>query len=355
MKKVLVALIILSLFGCKKEKTISQQPTKTVQINGEIKIKPAKKQIQLGDSISVTFSPASQIDSFELYFDDSLILRHLGFEKKFSYTISTQKVTKLGQHYIYIYAYKNGQSRAFSKTITLLSNFKPKHYTYKIIKTYPHDRNAYTQGLIYIDDTLYEATGLKGESSIRKEILETGQIIQSIVVPSNVFGEGITIWKNKLIELTWQAHIGFVYNKYTLEKIGQFSYSTEGWGLTNDDKYLIMSDGTNIITFLDPDTYTPVKQIQVFDNKGPVKLLNELEYINGNIYANVYTKNYIVIINPHSGAVEAYINLKGLLKPSEKDSHTDVLNGIAYDKKRNRLLVTGKNWPKIFWIKLISQ
>ena len=227
--------------------------------------------------------------------------------------------------------------------------------TYKVKKIYPHDTHAYTQGLVFQDNILYESTGLKGESSIRKVKLETGQVLQSYTIDPNVFGEGIALWGDSIVQITWQSHRGFVYDKRSFQKLGEFYYSTEGWGLTQDGNYLIMSDGTNHLYYLSPQTFAVVNTVEVYDNKGPVSLLNELEYINGRIYANIYTKDLIAIINPGSGLVEAYIDMKGLLPPSDRKPGTDVLNGIAYDFERGRLFVTGKNWPKLFWIDLVPK
>ena len=342
------------LTSCKKEKNINHPQSQHYNIKAEFNIIPAKKQITRGDSIKILFKPKTAIDSVQLFVADSLLIK-VDSPQTVRFTLNTSKITTFGRKFITAKAFYKGQSQFFRKTIVILPEFKPKQLTYKIIKTYPHDPNAYTQGFVFEDDTLFESTGLKGESSIRKENLETGEIYQSIVIPGDIFGEGITLWQDKIILLTWQSHIGFVYDRYSLQKIGQFSYATEGWGLTNDGKNLIMSDGTNVLTYLDPNTYSPIKTVEVYDNRGPRTLLNELEYINGKIYANIYTKDIIAIINPKTGAVEAYIDMRGLLKPQDRTQNTDVLNGIAYDKKRHRLLVTGKNWPKTFWIKVIPK
>ncbi len=357
MKRILtITVLFLAIFftNCKKEKNINHSPTHYYNIKAEFNIIPNKIQITRGDSIKILFKPKTAIDSIQLYIADSLLIK-LDSPKIVSFTLKTSKITTFGRKLITVRAFFKGQSQYFQKQIVILPEFKPKQLTYKVIKTYPHDPNAYTQGFVYQDDTLFESTGLKGESSIRKENLETGEIYQSIVIPGDIFGEGITLWKDKIILLTWQSHTGFVFDRYSMQKIGQFSYATEGWGLTNDGKNLIMSDGTNTLIFLDPATYAPVKTLGVYDNRGARTLLNELEYIDGKIYANIYTKDIIAIINPHSGAVEAYIDMKGLLKPQDRTQNTDVLNGIAFDKKRHRLLVTGKNWPKIFWIKVVPK
>ncbi len=350
----LLSAFIIIFSGCKKqEKTTKQPPAPSIQsLNAQISI-VSKKVITKGGKVKINFSSKSKIDSVKIFVDDSLITT--AAEQNFSLEIGTEKISHYGLVNIKATAYKGGKEFNFFTKFVLFPSTPPKWYTYRVKKVYPHDPMAYTQGLLYRDGIFYESTGLKGESSIRKVNPQTGQVIQSYTIDPNVFGEGITIWKDKLIQLTWQAHRGFIYDKNTFQKLGEFYYNTEGWGLTNDSTYLIMSDGTNRLYFLNPQNYVVEHTLQVYDNKGPVKLLNELEYINGKIYANIYTTDLIAIINPHSGLVEAYIDMKGLLPASDRKPGTDVLNGIAYDNKGKRLFVTGKNWPKLFWIELIPK
>jgi len=227
-----------------------------------------------------------------------------------------------------------------------------KNFTYEILNTYPHDKNAFTQGLVFDDGVLYEGTGLRGQSSLRRVELDTGNILQIHNLSSQFFGEGITIFGNRIIQLTWQSKIGFVYDKDTFELIQEFNYSTEGWGITHDGDRLIMSDGTETVYFLHPETFEVVDEIKVYYNGEPVKLLNELEYIDGEIYANVWQTDQIVKIAPKSGRVTGWITLTGLLTPEEQNT-ANVLNGIAYDAEAERLFVTGKRWPKMFEIELI--
>ncbi|HET9099909.1 MAG TPA: glutaminyl-peptide cyclotransferase [Acidobacteriaceae bacterium] len=224
--------------------------------------------------------------------------------------------------------------------------------SYRIVHTYPHDPSAFTQGLVYVDGMLYEGTGLNGRSSIRMVDLKTGRVLQEHDLPENYFGEGLTDWGNNLIELTWQSHIGFVYDRFSFRVVKTFIYEGEGWGLTHDSKHLILSDGTSVLRLLDPVTFQPAGQITVTDGGKPVMNLNELEYVHGEIYANVWQTDRIARISPVTGKVIAWVNLVGLL-PSDEERNSDaVLNGIAYDSKRNRLFVTGKLWPKLFEIKL---
>lgn len=228
-------------------------------------------------------------------------------------------------------------------------------FGYRIINTYPHDPSAFTQGLVFDDGVFYEGTGLNGQSTLRRVDLKTGQVLQQTNLSNEFFGEGIAIWEDRLIQLTWQSGQGFVYGKENLTRIGNFSYQTEGWGITSDGKRLIMSDGTDTLSFLDPVTFSKVGELKVTAKGMPVKGLNELEYINGEIYANMWPSNSIIIIAPDTGLVVGSINLKGILKESDIEGQkVDVLNGIAYDASEDRLFVTGKWWPKLFEIKLVA-
>jgi glutamine cyclotransferase len=226
---------------------------------------------------------------------------------------------------------------------------------YTVVKAYPHDTNAFTEGLFYRDGFMFESTGLKDRSFIRKWNLETGFSEQERLLDSRYFGEGIVDWKNRLYELTWTDEVGFIYDIDTFERIGEFSYPGEGWALTRDDKRLIMSDGTSFIRFLDPETLKETGRIEVTDHGVPVRNLNELEYVKGELLANIWQTTRIARINPTTGEVIAWIELAGLLKEAGVDgTRDDVLNGIAYDAAKDRLFVTGKLWPKLFEIKLTS-
>ena len=227
-------------------------------------------------------------------------------------------------------------------------------YTYQVVSVYPHDPTAFTQGLQYVDGFLYEGTGQNGHSSIRQVKLETGEVLQKRDVPPEHFGEGITIWKNDLIELTWQTHVAFVYDRVSFEPKKRFSYPGEGWGLTHDGANLIMSDGTHELRVLDPVTFTEKRRIVVTADGAPLRNLNELEYVKGEIFANIWQTDTIARIAPDTGKVTGYVDLRGLLTAAER-SRTDVLNGIAYDAARDRLFVTGKWWPKVFEIKIVKR
>jgi glutamine cyclotransferase len=226
-------------------------------------------------------------------------------------------------------------------------------YSYRIVNTYPHDRDAFTQGLVFEGGVLYEGTGLYGQSSLRRVELETGDILQIREQSDQFFGEGITIYGDEIVQLTWQSHIGFVYDSRSFELLQEFNYSTEGWGITQDGARLIMSDGTSTLHFLDPQTFEEISHVEVFDNNGPVTRLNELEYVQGEIYANVWQTDWVARIAPETGRVVGWLDLGGLLSAEDLSEPVDVLNGIAYDAETDRLFVTGKLWPKLFEIDLV--
>jgi glutamine cyclotransferase len=228
-------------------------------------------------------------------------------------------------------------------------------YGYEIKSIYPHDRAAFTQGLIFKDDILWESTGQFGASSLRKVDLKTGKVLKLVTVPREFFAEGMTVFHNKVFQLTWQNQKGFIYKPDDFTKTGEFQYTGEGWGLTHDKDSLIMSDGTNQIRFLDPETFAVKRTISVFENGQPLKELNELEYVKGEIYANVWQTDRIVRIDPRDGHLTGTVDLAGLLPVADQDAETDVLNGIAYDEATDRLFVTGKLWPKLFEIRLVKK
>jgi len=225
--------------------------------------------------------------------------------------------------------------------------------SYRIIHTYPHDANAFTQGLVFVNGMLYESTGLRGRSSLRMVDLATGRVLQKHDLPAKYFGEGLTDWKSQLIQLTWQAHLGFVYDTFSFRTLRTFTYPWEGWGLTHDSRHLILSDGTSVLHLLDPATFKSVGEIRVTADGQPVLNLNELEYIHGEIYANIWETNRIARISPATGKVIEWIDLSGLRPPSTQQNENAVLNGIAYDNQHDRLYVTGKLWPDLYEIKLI--
>jgi glutamine cyclotransferase len=227
--------------------------------------------------------------------------------------------------------------------------------TYAVVHTYPHDPHAFTQGLIYVDGHLYESTGLNGRSSLRLVDLTTGNVLQKHDLPADYFGEGLTDWSSTLIQLTWISHQALVYDRFSFAQQRTFDYQGEGWGLTHDETQLIMSDGTSTLRFLDPKTFRVTRRLKVVDANGrPVEKLNELEYVHGEVYANVWETDDIVRISPHTGKILGRIDLSGIIDRRELRESGAVLNGIAYDSVGNRLFVTGKLWPKLFEIKVTA-
>jgi glutamine cyclotransferase len=232
----------------------------------------------------------------------------------------------------------------------------PVQYGYQVVHTYPHDPKAFTEGLFYLDGFLYESTGIEGESSVRKVRLETGEVVQKHDLPAEYFGEGIVNWKDRLVQLTYKTQAGFIYDLAGFGVQRKFEYPGEGWALTQDGKRIMMSDGTPQIRFWDPETLAETGRITVMDGDLTIRYVNELEWVNGEIYANVWMTNRIARINPANGKVTGWIDLNGLLPAADRvEGQTDVLNGIAYDAKGNRLFVTGKRWPKLFEIRLVKQ
>lgn len=230
----------------------------------------------------------------------------------------------------------------------------PIRYTYKVVKTFTHDRYAFTQGLEYREGNFFEGTGLKNRSSLRRVKPESGEVLQKIDIPTIHFGEGITVLKDRILQLTWQDHLGFIYDRKTFKQTGTFNYPGEGWGLTNDGKQIFMSDGSAEIRVWDATTLKELRRITVRSGNSPVDQINELEYVDGEIFANVWQTDYILRISPADGRVLGIIDMRGLLSSADAaGGQSDVLNGIAYDAATKRLFVTGKLWPKIYQIELI--
>ena len=239
-------------------------------------------------------------------------------------------------------------------TTPIVAAPSPPVHGFKIVRSYPHDRDAFTQGLFFHDGFLFEGTGLRGRSSIRKVEIETGRVVQAVELPPEVFGEGITLWGDRIIGITWQEGTAFVLDLKTFKLWRKFSYAGEGWGITHNDKELVMSDGTAELRFLDPLTFKELRRVRVTAGGRPVDQLNELEWVDGQVFANIWQTDRIARIDPRTGNVVGWIDLTGLLPSSQRTGSDDVLNGIAYDAKKKRLFVTGKLWPRLFEIQLTA-
>jgi glutaminyl-peptide cyclotransferase len=240
-------------------------------------------------------------------------------------------------------------------TQTAESAKHPAEYTFTVVQSFPHDSEAFTQGLVYHDGFLYEGTGLQGRSSLRKVRLEAGEVVQRLDLPYEYFGEGIAIVRDQILQLTWKSQVGFVYDLRTFQRLRQFSYAGEGWGLTSKRAEVYMSDGGSDIRVLDASTLSEKRRIHVHDGPKAIDQLNELEYVEGQIFANIWQTNRIARISPQTGDVVGWIDLSGLLSPMYQLERGAVLNGIAYDSLRKRLFVTGKLWPRVFEIRLIPK
>lgn len=308
--------------------------------------------------IKVLFGKEKKVDSVVYLIDTTTVAAKADTA---AVKIKTDRL-KLGNHLLTARIYGEGEPEELTSNINILAAQPPVEYGYKVVKTLPHDTSSYVEGLEYHDGFFYESAGDYGNSSLRKVDPATGKVLQKADLDKQYFGEGMTVIGDKIIQLTYREKVGFVYDKATFKKLSQFSYNEgtqEGWGLNFDGQKILKTDGSNTIFFLDKDSYKKTGSIDVFDNKGSIQQLNELEYIDGKIYANVYTTNNILIINPATGAVEGKIDLSGLLPEgyfkTEDAVNNNVLNGIAYDKATKRLFVTGKKWPHIFEVKIFKK
>jgi glutamine cyclotransferase len=310
---------------------------------------------QLGATITLsakTKDGAEALDSLRWFIDGKWVKTTKGE----NITWDTREETA-GTHRIEAVAhYTSGQRDIVSATMLLLAPQAPKQYTCKVMQVYPHDPKAYTQGLLFDDGYLYESTGMTGESTLRKVNIQTGDVLQVASLPAEMFGEGLALVDDKLIQLTWKNQVAFVYRKSDFKQLNRISYPmSEGWGLTYDGTHLLMTDGSATLYFLDKEYLTEVRRLEVCDDKGMVRDLNELEYISGELWANVYLTDDIVRIDPKTGIVLGRIHMAGLLKDSDKKADTNVLNGIACDEKTGKIYVTGKNWPKLFEIQVVAK
>ena len=299
---------------------------------------------------SYELNRGAQPDSVLFYFDH----KRVGLVKGDT-TLLLPEDVRMGLIPYYFEAFRNGVGERRVGTITVLAKNKPQSYSARIVKTYPHDEGSYTQGLIFHNGKMLESTGLNGESRLLLTDIATGKILKSQPLSDEFFGEGIALLNNKIYMLTWEENTCFVFDAQSFAQVGKFGYDGEGWGLATDGEKLYQSDGSNRITVRSAETFRKERVIQVFDDNGPVIYLNEMEWINGEIWANVYTTNDIVRINPQTGEVVARINFDNLISNIRITADTDVMNGIAYDKKSGRIFVTGKKWNKLFEVELVKE
>jgi len=335
--------VFIVISGCSNKSTYSRKPVTNIQIT------PSNKIVTLGNDFTVNFHTKikeGKIKKIDLLIDNQIIVTttDLDFIKSFS-----TKNLLPGNHTIQTIAEKTDGVKASNySTILIASDIVPKKSSFKIVNTYPHNPKYFTEGFEFHNGLLYEGTGNNGSSYLISYNWKSGKIYSSVSLDDQYFGEGITILNDKIYQLTYKSKKGFIYDLNTFEKKGEFSFSsTEGWGMSNDGKYLIMSDGTSKVNFIDPSNFQIVKTIEICDNNGVLNNINELEYVDGIIYANIWMSNIILKIEASSGKVLAYINMEGLLN-YVNNSSIDVLNGIAYNKSEDLFYVTGKLWPKMF-------
>ncbi|NRA91280.1 MAG: glutaminyl-peptide cyclotransferase [Psychroserpens sp.] len=338
-KSLIIIILAIVLVACRDSEQTKPNLSISTNTNGNV--------ITFGNSILFSLSNPDQLNiNSEVYTIDGKEIDS-----------NLLKNISLGVHEVIAKVDVDGVVHEFSTFITIVNNELPKIYGYKIINTYPHDITSYTQGLEFYNDTLYESTGQYGESKLRKLDYKSGTVLKNIDLPNQYFGEGLTILDGKVYQLTWQEKTGFVYDISTLEKISSFYYgkSKEGWGICNDGSQLYKSDGTENIWLLNPETLVEEWKIQVYTNKGKIIGINEMEWINGKIYANRYQKNGVAIINPKNGAVEGVIDFSPLRSQVTQHPGLDVLNGIAFNPKTNTIFVTGKRWDKLFEVEVFEK
>lgn len=317
----------------------------------DIQLEGQKKTFQKNDKVGIAIKNKKEVAITKVaYFIDGQLLPVKDGKINLN-------VEKLGNKLLIAKIDYEDTSVDITKKIKVLAEKSPEIYTYKIVNTFPHDKTSFTQGLEFKNDTLYEGTGRKGQSVLRKIDYKTGEVFQHIALDNLVFGEGITVLDDKIYQLTWKSGFGYVYNKSNLSKIKTFNYgkSKEGWGLCNDGEKIYKSDGTEKIWILDPKSFTEIDFIETVTNKSIFNKANELEYVDGKIYANVWQKESMMIINAKSGAIEGVINFGGLKNKVEQHASLDVLNGVAYHPERKTFFITGKNWDKLFEVNIIKK
>lgn len=340
-KLLIIIFLMIFLVSCGKSNNIKSN-------NFSIETNAKKNILTLGEPLEISLKNPKNLSI------NSVVYQLDG--KNIDSPYPTQNL-KLGSHQLTATINYNDQTENASTSIVILNNEQPKIYTYKIINIYPHDITSYTQGLEFHEGELYESTGQYGESKLRKVNYKTAEVQKNINLSKDYFGEGLTILNDKILQLTWQEDTGLIYDVTTFEKIGSFKYgqSKEGWGLCNDGKVIYKSDGTENIWILNPETQAEESRIQAYHNRGKVVGLNELEWINGKIYANRYQLNGVAIIDPENGAVVGVVDFSPLRKLVTQHQGLDVLNGIAYNSQTNTIFVTGKRWDKLFEVEITEK
>ena len=335
--------------GLKQASSANEEPAPTL-----IKmISPAENsEYKLGDQVKVILAPEEinhSLDSVIISFDGKAVkvLKSAPWEL----SIPSSFTTFTGRKSLKAVAFKNNKSQIIIRFLIFYSNTKPKRSGFKVIHTFTHDREAFTQGLLFDRGVLYEGTGQEAGSSLREVELETGKIIRQLNLESSLFGEGITLYNNRIYQVTWQNKVGFIYDRATFQLINKIYYQNQGWGLTTINDKIIMSDGSNVLYFFEPEMFTIVSRLEVYDNEKMIDQLNELEYIKGEIWANIWMSDLIARIDPATGKVNSYIDLSTIYpEPKRREENADVLNGIAYDNQNDRIFITGKRWPNLYEI-----
>lgn len=338
--------------SCNESKSSKRKRSPRIKSLSKIVTPRSGTRLVAGQSIAFEVNPTQ--DSVGI---DSIYVRYgakeLGTWKSQKFDLVAPSLNAGNQRLNLHIHLSNGQVEKRGVSLSVMAPTAPVSFTYRKINTYPHNTDAYTQGLIVDQGNLLESTGQRGESFLRRVELGSGKSLRQYDLEASYFGEGITIIDGKIYMLTWTSNLGFIFNKDDFSQIGTFNYPTEGWGLTNIQDTLVMSDGTENIYFIDPQTFTQVKSLQVYNNEGPVTRLNELEFINDKIYANIYETDLIAIIDPATGFVTGLADLAGIFNKDNYDKRIDVLNGIAYDSDNDKTYVTGKWWPELFEIEFV--
>jgi glutamine cyclotransferase len=351
------SIVILVFAGCCNKKThIKDAPALPVPSASIAKLIAPKEgeTFRWGDSIRIRLRISQ--DSLALV-DSAVVFSRLKDRQvlyaDFENLRWKSDKARVGKNILKINLYKKGQKETHTVTLTLLSDILPMVYHYRVVQRYPHDQNAWTQGLFYDKGVLYESTGLEGKSSLRVVSLKTGVPIRWIDLEKQFFAEGIALFRDQLFQITWKSQVGFIYDKETLGLIRRFDYPIkEGWGLTSGRNQLIMSDGSAQLYFLEPEYFTQIDQVEVFDNKGMVPYLNELEYINDKVLANIWYKSTIIVIDPETGKVTGQIDLENLIPAELKEDANKVMNGIAFNPENGHLYITGKDWPVLYELEI---